>query len=461
MNNKVVIYAFGFLILFFYSFQFFSYLYFILDTRDEIGYLSDSLLLLEGMRPSFSHSPSGLSTWFGSIFVLFNFIFNFFNELEFTIFNLFNVFDKTLFFHYQNLSYIKISLYLLNIFFLIYFFKENKNSSFFIIFLMTQLSPYLLDLSLSGKPYFLSQIFLAISLILRNKKNNNSIIFFALSVSERLENFVLLPFFIINNNQKIKKLINFILVFAAVSPWFTIAFIQNLKVLVTWILYNQEQGENNFQNFKYFFIIVYIFSLIFISFISQKKMLDFAIFFVLLIISVNYFTNYIPFRWTLPSLTLVLFYISNYIDVNFYNIKKYLLIILSFLSIFFLITYKNTSISDKEFTNNTNSNYIFEPMKIYETASFDLFLKHQEKITKITNIKNINYFKSDKAPLAFGESGNLERLFFRRYEFINRYQEIDNKNKQKFIIGESGLFLNKSEWCNLIYLNGLKPCQKN
>ena len=84
-----------------------------------------------------------------------------------------------------------------------------------------------------------------------------------------------------------------------------------------------------------------------------------------------------------------------------------------------------------------------------------------EKITKITNIKNINYFKSDKAPLAFGESGNLERLFFRRYEFINRYQEIDNKNKQKFIIGESGLFLNKSEWCNLIYLNGLKPCQKN
>ena len=98
MNNKVVIYAFGFLILFFYSFQFFSYLYFILDTRDEIGYLSDSLLLLEGMRPSFSHSPSGLSTWFGSIFVLFNFIFNFFNELEFTIFNLFNVFDKTLFF---------------------------------------------------------------------------------------------------------------------------------------------------------------------------------------------------------------------------------------------------------------------------------------------------------------------------------------------------------------------------
>ena len=206
------------------------------------------------MRPSFSHSPSGLSTWFGSIFVLFNFIFNFFNELEFTIFNLFNVFDKTLFFHYQNLSYIKISLYLLNIFFLIYFFKKNKNNSFFIIFLMTQLSPYLLDLSLSGKPYFLSQIFLAISLILRNKKNNNSIIFFALSVSERLENFVLLPFFIINNNQKIKKLINFILVFAAVSPWFTIAFIQNLKVLVTWILYNQEQGENNFQNFKYLYI---------------------------------------------------------------------------------------------------------------------------------------------------------------------------------------------------------------
>ena len=161
-------------------------------------------------------------------------------------------------------------------------------------------------------------------------------------------------------------------------------------------MYNQEQGENNFQNFKYFFIIVYIFSLILFHLLVKKKCLISQFFFVLLIISVNYFTNYIPFRWTLPSLTLVLFYISNYIDVNFYNIKKYLLIILSFLSIFFLITYKNTSISDKEFTNNTNSNYIFEPMKIYETASFDLFLKHQENY-KNNKYQNINYFKSDKA----------------------------------------------------------------
>ena len=63
-----------FLIYFIYSY--FLKLNYILDSRDEIYFLGDSLLLLEGIRPSFSHSPSGISTWLGSIVVLIDFIIN-------------------------------------------------------------------------------------------------------------------------------------------------------------------------------------------------------------------------------------------------------------------------------------------------------------------------------------------------------------------------------------------------
>ena len=44
--------------------------------RDEIGYLSDSVLLAEGLRPSYSHAPSGLSTWFGTILIFCEYLIN-------------------------------------------------------------------------------------------------------------------------------------------------------------------------------------------------------------------------------------------------------------------------------------------------------------------------------------------------------------------------------------------------
>ena len=87
----------AFLVYFIYSY--FLKLNYVLDySRDEIGYLADSLLLLEGIRPSFSHSPSGISTWLGSIVVLIDFIINNFSFHNLEL--LFENFDLTLFKHY-------------------------------------------------------------------------------------------------------------------------------------------------------------------------------------------------------------------------------------------------------------------------------------------------------------------------------------------------------------------------
>ena len=116
-----------FLIYFIYSY--FLKLNYVLAYRDEIYYLSDSLLLLEGIRPSFSHSPTGISTWLGSIVVLVDFIINKFSFHSLGL--LFENFDLTLFKHYKNLTYIKISLFVLNTFLLIYLYILDKKKKVF------------------------------------------------------------------------------------------------------------------------------------------------------------------------------------------------------------------------------------------------------------------------------------------------------------------------------------------
>ena len=65
----------GILVYFIYSY-FLKLNYDLEGSRDEIVYLSDSLLLLEGIRPAHSSSPSGISTWVGSGVVLIDFIVN-------------------------------------------------------------------------------------------------------------------------------------------------------------------------------------------------------------------------------------------------------------------------------------------------------------------------------------------------------------------------------------------------
>jgi hypothetical protein len=110
-------------------FSYFSKIHFKLDDVDELNYLSDSLLLLEGELPSSKHAPSGLTTWVGTFLVFFDFLINIIINQKFkSISDIMQSFDQIIFKHYENLLFIKFSLFLLNTILLIYLFKLDKKS---------------------------------------------------------------------------------------------------------------------------------------------------------------------------------------------------------------------------------------------------------------------------------------------------------------------------------------------
>ena len=96
----------------FVAYTFYRFLYYQLENVDEVNYLSDSLLLFEGILPSFKHSPSGLSTWIGSLYLFFDFIFfSIFKEFPTTVRDLLENFDYVIFSKYLDLTSIKSTLF--------------------------------------------------------------------------------------------------------------------------------------------------------------------------------------------------------------------------------------------------------------------------------------------------------------------------------------------------------------
>jgi hypothetical protein len=89
-------------------FSYYSKIHYKLDDVDELNYLSDSLLLLEGELPSSKHAPSGLSTWVGTFFVFFDLLINIIVNQKFkSISDIMQSFDQIIFKHYENLFFIK------------------------------------------------------------------------------------------------------------------------------------------------------------------------------------------------------------------------------------------------------------------------------------------------------------------------------------------------------------------
>ena len=108
--------------------------------------------------------------------------------------------------NYQDLTNIKLSLYVLNILFLIYLFKISKSSNYFQYFIFVAVSPLLADITFSGKPYFLAYIFAVLSLCFKSKKPYISVMFLAFAVSERLEYLLLFNFISTPSFKKIEYL---------------------------------------------------------------------------------------------------------------------------------------------------------------------------------------------------------------------------------------------------------------
>jgi hypothetical protein len=356
LNNLLTLFL---LILIFLSF-YLSLYYVFTSYRDEIGYLSDSILLAEGLRPSYSHSPSGLSTWFGTILIYFEYLFYCLkNVLRLDINTFFILFDFVLYKNYLDLTGIKLSLYVLNIIFLIYLFKISKNSNYFEYFIFVALSPLLADITFSGKPYFLAYIFAALSLFLKTKKPYLSVIFLAFAVSERLEYLLLFNFIATPNLKKIeylKKVILLLLIFFALAPWFSTALIQNLKVIFGYIhLQPSEISGLINSNYNIYFFTILLLLIFFYPFIKNKSLnYIFIIFVFLLFIVLSYYSN-IPLRWFMPVVAIIIYlFLENFKKISSYLVEKKIIISLSIIFSIIFISSLSNKISDLEILNREN-----------------------------------------------------------------------------------------------------------
>tara|TARA_B100000963_G_C22636751_1_gene678036 strand:+ start:4234 stop:5694 length:1461 start_codon:yes stop_codon:yes gene_type:complete len=443
-----------FVILYFFHFDY------ILSHRDEIYYLSDSLLLIEGYKPSFSHSPSGLSTWIGSIYVLCEFVIkNIFSIDNFlSIKKLFLIFDLHLAEHYQDLRKIKITLIIFNSLLLFYILLlSKKNNLFFSIFILLFTLPYFINLSLSGTPYFLASILLIISLLLKQTKPTISIIFFGLCVAERLEYILFLLIFL--DKENFKKNFNtlglFLLVFFTTSPWFLFSILQNIKVLITYVASTSEsvldKDNNLFKFTKYLIILIYCILTIILTIVKKRNSKYILLILLISNLLILIFIFHYPVRWFIPFFVYLSYMISKYISVK--NIKLINFFVFGAVLLFMTIFLFKDKKSESEILNNQvnlNQNVIGLPL-LREKSNFTEFVEIWGKHLFIENIKNNKYFDNANAPLVFGETGNLEKIQFRRYQYISKY--FNKHNSKKYIYGKSGLYFTEYNWCELLEKN--------
>ena len=191
-----------------------------------------------------SHSPSGISTWLGSAVVLTDFIIN--NFSFHSLQSIFENFDLTLFKHYKNLTYIKISLFSLNTLLLIYLYYLDKKKIFFLSFFTLFLFPGAFIETFAGKPYFLASVFFIISLFLNDRNRFLSLVFYALAISEKIEFIVLINFIcLVDNKLSFKSYLTVFIIFLALCPWFSVALIQNVKVVFTGIYHMTHKPDQN------------------------------------------------------------------------------------------------------------------------------------------------------------------------------------------------------------------------
>ena len=437
----------AFLVYFIYSY-FLKLNYVLEGDRDEIVYLSDSLLLLEGISPAHSQSPSGISTWLGSVVVLIDFIVN--NFSFHSIESLFNNFDLTIFKHYQNLTYIKISLFVLNSFLLIYLYFLDKKKIFFLCFFVIYLLPATYYITFSGKPNFLGAVFFVIALTLTNKNKFLSLIFYALAVSEKWDFLLLINFICLNDNKiSFKNYLIVFVIFFAVSPWFSSALIQNIKATLVYIIRSKNPADNDLLLIlNYISIFGYLMISFTYSFFRNHKVKKASLLLLILSILLLSLTEKIPVRWLMPGIIVLVY------ELHFYLLKNEQLSKIGLiLAVFLLLTNFNMQkfqSDDQILKSEINSSYknvIGRPLLV-EKLNFKNYNQLFGSYIKKPNIKNINFFKNDNAPLAFGKSGNIESRFHRRYEFLVKYNSDNLPNK--YIFAVSGLYKDEYEWCSIL-----------
>tara|TARA_B100000886_G_scaffold153433_1_gene104454 strand:+ start:1168 stop:2589 length:1422 start_codon:yes stop_codon:yes gene_type:complete len=466
-KKNIELFLFFFIVvLFFYSY--FSKLYFQLEHIDEVNYLSDSLLLFEGMVPSSKHAPSGLTTWVGTIYLIIEYIYYFFNFNVSSIAEIFSTFDYVIYKNYKDLTNIKLSLLVLNSSLLIYFIYKDKEKIFFYIFLFIFTIFFLIIFSLSGKPFFTASLFGALALLVKENNRKLALIFFGLCIAENISFLVIIFYLLKNTENKIDSSMIFFpfVIFLAVAPWWLISIFQNIKIQLNFIISSNNFSENLLGNYLSFLCLAfYIFSMIVLPFLNKVrlKLILILITFLIIIFLVEFQGFYL--RWFLPLFLVLSFEISKFQFASKFFFKISILIAIFINLIVFNFSNFKSDIEILSEEKNSNYRNVLSNGLLVEELDFKKYVSIQQPYLRKYNIKNINYFNDQKAPLSFSESGNLEKLYLRRYEYLTKYSNNISK-KSKFIRYSTGLKSDEIYWCNklspenisIIYLKKIKTC---
>lgn len=445
-KNKVLIITF-----FVFIYTYFSKISYQLGHIDEINYLSDSLLLFEGMIPSSKHAPSGISTWIGTFIIFLDLLFrSLFIESVSSILDFFKVIDKVLYFHYSNLIFIKLSLFLLNSILLVYLFTLDNKKIFFVLFLFIFTSPLYIETILTGKPFLTAAIFFSISLFLKKKNYLLSLIFLALAISEKWEYILLINFICYEKNKKIKikDYLTVLLIFSAISPWFIISLLQNIKIQLNYILWNSVAFEASIFSLLIFIsLITYIVTQFILNFIQIKK-IRFLLFLVLILnfIYLVFVAEYY-IRWFIPLFIILIYELSeNNLIKN--NIPIF---ILALITILFQIKFNlNNFPSNSDWIEieekSNKSIFIVGDSLLKEKNNYKKYFNIRNKQLNKKNVKNVGFFKDSEAPIAFSESSLIEKSYLRRFEYLQKYSYGE---KEKYLYHISGVNMSIDFLCNL------------
>jgi hypothetical protein len=355
-------------------------------------------------------------------------------------------FDQIIFKHYENLLFIKFSLFLLNTILLFYFFKIDKKKIFLLIFLFFLISPIYIGVIFSGKPFFTAALFAAISLLLRDQNKKIALIFLGFAMAEKIEYILLINLICLEKNNKF-NLYNYlfvILIFLATAPWFSISILQNIKIQSSFAIWNAAQYiDIKQQSLIYFLLASYVIIFFFINYLKNKLKIFIA--YIILFFCFFYLVYFAGYyiRWFIPLFVILAYDLSK---LKFFDKKIFLI----YLIIFGNLIYFNSKnlISDLEILEmekKINGSNIVNEGLLIERASFkNYFYIKNNQVNKI-NSKNINFFKDKNAPISFSNSGNIEKLYLRRYEFLAKYG--DNKPFNKYVTNFTGLATNSNYWC--------------
>ena len=129
----------------------------------------------------------------------------------------------------------------------------------------------------------------------------------------------------------------------------------------------------------------------------------------------------------MPVISIIIYlFLENLKKISSFLVEKK---IVNLLSIAFLILFINSlsnkksdiQIIEKE-KNFSNNSIIIGPKLLIEEGDFLNYTNFLKTYLYKFNSKNKFFFNDENAPLAFGNSGNLEILQNRRYEFLNKYK---------------------------------------